>query len=167
MISEKKKTDIWNFNDLFWLNWLKKKDRDIWKVTFSRIEADAAVARAVQDQRRAAEAVERPRRVHAHSILAGSSKGALIIIWKQNNINEYIHRSEVSHFNLRLTFCRRAGKFDIHQCSQSSDSRRSTHRHGRQQSKSWAQNLFWRCTHSDWLFGFSQSECGRSNGSCS
>lgn len=57
--------------------------RSAWlKRTFSRVEADAAAARAVQDQRRATEAVERPRRVHAHSILTGSSKGALIIIWK-------------------------------------------------------------------------------------
>lgn len=48
--------------------------------TFSRVEADAAAAGAVQDQRRAAEAVEGPRRVHAHSILTGIIKGALIII---------------------------------------------------------------------------------------
>lgn len=52
------------------------------KRTFSGVEADAAAPRVVQHQRRAAEAVERARRVHAHSILTGSSKGALIIIWK-------------------------------------------------------------------------------------
>lgn len=48
--------------------------------TFGRVEADAAAAGAVQDQRRAAEAVEGPRRVHAHSILTGIIKDALIII---------------------------------------------------------------------------------------
>lgn len=48
--------------------------------TFSRVEADTAASGAVQDQRRAAEAVEGPRRVHAHSILTGIINGALIII---------------------------------------------------------------------------------------
>lgn len=48
--------------------------------TFSGVEADAAAARAVQDQRGAAEAVEGPRRVHAHPILTGIIKGAFIII---------------------------------------------------------------------------------------
>lgn len=48
--------------------------------TFGRVEADAAAARAVQHQRRAAEAVEGAGRVHAHAILTGIFKGALIII---------------------------------------------------------------------------------------
>lgn len=149
---------------MIYFGWIVSKPEMLWrstwlKRTFGRVEADAAAARAVQDQWRTAEAVERPRCVHAHALLTGRLKGALIIIWEPHTTSTETFTEATLHMLTadELFLHRRTGRrwapqygvFDIHQCSRSSDTRPVTRWHGCEQSQPRRQNLFWRCAHSD------------------